>query len=260
MQDRYAGDLGDFLKLGLLRWLVARRSMLRYIALESCGTSHPTSHTTPTASTSPTSTRRARPAGSFARSTLTSTTVLPRWFKATCGRSPSSRPSESYRPGAARSARCCTSTIWPLRPRPWRAERRRAWLCGGFGQPMAAPWCSLTPTTAFAGPTTRSPRIVPSRRSTPTSTSSAHSSSGGRASSPTTTPIVRRRCRSRRSDGWPARGRGTGSRAARRSSASRGTTRLFLVVPAPAHRDQLRARLHDLEQSRWGDELVLYWG
>ena len=23
MQDRYAGDLGDFLKLGLLRWLVA---------------------------------------------------------------------------------------------------------------------------------------------------------------------------------------------------------------------------------------------
>jgi hypothetical protein len=41
--------------------------------------------------------------------------------------------------------------------------------------------------------------------------------------------------------------------------ASRGTTRLFLVVPAPAHRDQLRARLHDLEQSPWADELVVYW-
>jgi hypothetical protein len=41
--------------------------------------------------------------------------------------------------------------------------------------------------------------------------------------------------------------------------ASRGTTRLFLVVPAPLHRVQLTARLHDLERSHWADELVVYW-
>jgi hypothetical protein len=41
--------------------------------------------------------------------------------------------------------------------------------------------------------------------------------------------------------------------------ASRGTTRLFLVVPVPAHRDHLTARLHDLERSRWATEVVVYW-
>ena len=41
--------------------------------------------------------------------------------------------------------------------------------------------------------------------------------------------------------------------------ASRGTTRLFLVVPAPAHREHLRRRLQDLERSHWADELVVYW-
>jgi hypothetical protein len=41
--------------------------------------------------------------------------------------------------------------------------------------------------------------------------------------------------------------------------ASRGTTRLFVVVPAPAHRDQLRTRLQDLERSHWADELTVYW-
>jgi len=41
--------------------------------------------------------------------------------------------------------------------------------------------------------------------------------------------------------------------------ASRGTTRLFLVVAAPAHRSQLRTRLQDLERSHWADELMVHW-
>ena len=39
----------------------------------------------------------------------------------------------------------------------------------------------------------------------------------------------------------------------------RGTTRLFLVVPAPVRREHLHDRLHDLERSHWADELVVYW-
>jgi hypothetical protein len=40
--------------------------------------------------------------------------------------------------------------------------------------------------------------------------------------------------------------------------ASRGTTRLFLIVPAPEHREHLRARLDDLERSHWSDEVVVH--
>jgi hypothetical protein len=41
--------------------------------------------------------------------------------------------------------------------------------------------------------------------------------------------------------------------------ASRGTTRLFLVLPAPVHRDHLRKRLEELEWSPWANELRVYW-
>jgi hypothetical protein len=41
--------------------------------------------------------------------------------------------------------------------------------------------------------------------------------------------------------------------------ASRGTTRLFLIIPAPAHIEYLARRLTELEESRWSDELTVYW-
>jgi hypothetical protein len=41
--------------------------------------------------------------------------------------------------------------------------------------------------------------------------------------------------------------------------ASRGTTRLFLVTAAPAHEGLLRQRLQAIEASRWRDELRLIW-
>lgn len=40
--------------------------------------------------------------------------------------------------------------------------------------------------------------------------------------------------------------------------ASRGTTRLFIVIPAAQHRSDFEARLGALQLSRWGDELRLY--
>ena len=40
--------------------------------------------------------------------------------------------------------------------------------------------------------------------------------------------------------------------------ASRGTTRLFIVIPAAGHRSDLEARLGALQLSSWGDELRLY--
>jgi hypothetical protein len=41
--------------------------------------------------------------------------------------------------------------------------------------------------------------------------------------------------------------------------ASRGTTRLFLVLPVPGHRAHLASRLHELTASPWGDELDVIW-
>ena len=58
MQDRYAGDLGDFLELGLLRGLVAPRSRRCDSGWESCGTWRRRINTMPTASTFCTSTHR----------------------------------------------------------------------------------------------------------------------------------------------------------------------------------------------------------
>jgi hypothetical protein len=41
--------------------------------------------------------------------------------------------------------------------------------------------------------------------------------------------------------------------------ASRGTTRLFLVLPVAAHRAHLTSRLQALSASPWGDELGVIW-
>ena len=41
--------------------------------------------------------------------------------------------------------------------------------------------------------------------------------------------------------------------------AARGTVRLFLVVPAPAHRVRLREQLERVEHSAWGTELTVIW-
>lgn len=41
--------------------------------------------------------------------------------------------------------------------------------------------------------------------------------------------------------------------------ASRGSTRLFLVLPAAEHREHLASRLHELTASPWGRELGVIW-
>jgi hypothetical protein len=41
--------------------------------------------------------------------------------------------------------------------------------------------------------------------------------------------------------------------------ASRGTTRLFLVVPQPEHRKRLAQRLGSIRDGRWGSELSVIW-
>ena len=41
--------------------------------------------------------------------------------------------------------------------------------------------------------------------------------------------------------------------------ASRGTNRLFLVLPVEAHRSNLEAHLKRLERSAWSSELKVYW-
>ena len=41
--------------------------------------------------------------------------------------------------------------------------------------------------------------------------------------------------------------------------ASRGTNRLFLVLPVEAHRSHLETHLKELERSAWSSELKVYW-
>lgn len=40
--------------------------------------------------------------------------------------------------------------------------------------------------------------------------------------------------------------------------ASRGSCRLFLILPAPRHRAELAARIGQIERSPWGEELAVY--
>jgi hypothetical protein len=259
MQDRYAGDLGDFLKLGLLRWLVApsfeapplRLGVVWYLAPDESHNAdgkHVT-YLDPQSSAG----RQLQPLDSDLYDRL----------------------AEMVRGGARTVAQLEAFGVLPAGSRTFgevlqfgdlapsakaaRIERRQGWLDGAL---RATEDCSVV----FVDPDNglrRSDHSTPSHRSK--SEKHAYLDELGafiergqsivadhHADRSAPVPVQAER---RMADA--AEELGVEPLAAVR--ARRGTTRLFLVVPAPAHQEQLWARLQELERSHWAGELVVYW-
>jgi hypothetical protein len=259
VQDRYAGDLGDFLKLGLLRWLVApsfdapphRLGVVWYLAPDESHNAdgkHVT-YLDPGSAAG----QQLRPLDPDLYDCLAA-------MVAGGVRSVAQLETFGVLPAGSRTFGEVLQ-FGDLAPgaRSARIDRRRAWMCGAL---RATRDCSLV----FVDPDNglrRSDHSMPSHRAK----SEKHAYldelrafvdrgqslvAYHHADRSATVPIQAER---RMADAVEELG--VEPLAAVR--ASRGTTRLFLVVPAPAHRDHLRARLRDVEQSHWADELVIYW-
>ncbi len=259
MQDRYAGDLGDFLKLGLLRWLVApsldappqRLGVVWYLAPDE---SHNADgkHVAYLDPATPAG-RRLRPLDPDLYDRLTA-------MVSGGERSVAQLEAFGVLPAGSRTfgEMLQFADLAPT-ARTARIERRRAWIRGAL---RATEDCSLV----FVDPDNglrRSDHSMPSHRSK----SEKHAyldelrafADRGQslvayhhADRSATVSIQAQR---RMADA--AEELGVEPLAAVR--ASRGSTRLFLVVPAPTDRAHLWARLQELERSRWADELVVHW-
>jgi hypothetical protein len=259
MQDRYAGDLGDFLKLGLLRWLVApsfdapphRLGVIWYLAPDESHNADGkhVAYLDPQSAAG----QQLRPLDPDLYDRLAA-------MVAGGVRSVAQLETFGVLPAGSRTfGEVLQFGDLVSSSRSARIDRRRAWMCGAL---RATQDCSVV----FVDPDNglrRSDHSMPSHRSK----SEKHAYldelrafvdrgqslvAYHHADRSATVPIQAER---RMADA--AEELGVEPLAAIR--ASRGTTRLFLVVPAPAHRDHLKARLHDLEQSHWADELVVYW-
>ena len=259
MQNRYAGDLGDFLELGLLRWLVVptvgaalhRLGVVWYLTPDAShnGDGKHVAYLDPQSPAG----RQLRPLDAD---------LYDRLAAMVAGGVRSVAQLEAS--GVLPAGSCTFAEVLQfgdLAPsaKASRIERRRSWTCGAL---RATEDCSMV----FADPDNglrRSDHSMASHRSK--SEKHAHLEelrafvergqsivAYHHADRSTTVPVQAER---RMADA--AEELGVAPLAAVR--ASRGTTRLFLVVPAPAHREHLRARLHDLERSQWADELIVYW-
>ena len=259
MQNRYAGDLGDFLKLGLLRWLVAptvdapphRLGVVWYLAPDESHNADGkhVAYLDPQSAAG----RQLRPLDPDLYDRLAA-------MVAGGERSVAQIEASGVLPAGSRTFGEVLQ-FGDLKPSATaaRVERRRAWVRGAL---RATADCSVVFVDPDNGLRRSDHPMRPHR-----SKSEKHAyldELGGfvergqsivayhHADRSATVPIQAAR---RMADA--AEELGVEPLAAVR--ASRGTTRLFLVVPAPAHREHLRSRLHDLERSPWSDELVVYW-
>jgi len=258
MQDRYAGDLGDFLKLGLLRWLAApsdetpvRLGVVWFLAPEE---SHNADgrHVAYLDPTTPAG-RALRPLDPDLYDRLAA-------MVAEGNRSVVGLEARGVLPAGSRTF-ADRLDLRDLAPsaRTARVDRRRRWLDAAAA---ATADCSLV----FFDPDNgvrRSDHSTPSHRT--------------RAEKHTylseLRPFVERGQsvvvyhHADRSAPVPVQAQrrladlrdelGVEPLAAVR--ASRGTTRLFLVVPAETHRSLLRHRLTRLDDSVWSAELTALW-
>ena len=258
MQDRYAGDLGDFLKFGLLRGLVApsadappmRLGVVWCLAPEE---SHNADgkhvvYLDPASGAG----RALRPLDTDLYDRLASMVAGDR-------RSVAGLEAAGVLPTGSRTfaERLDFGDLAPS-ARQARIDRRSGWLAGALA---ATADCSLV----FFDPDNgvrRSDHSMPPHRSkaekhTYLSELQAFVDRGQsvvvyhHADRSAAVPVqARRRLADLRDE------LGVEPLAAVR--ASRGTTRLFLVVPAPAHRGQLERRLGQIDRSCWSGELTSY--
>lgn len=259
MQDRYAGDLGDFLKLGLLRWLVApsfdapphRLGVVWYLTPDE---SHNADgkHVAYLDPDSPAG-RQLRPLDPDLYDRLAA-------MVGKGVRTVAQLEASGVLPSGSRTFGELLQ-FGDLHPgaRPDRITRRGRWICASH---RATADCSVV----FVDPDNglrRSDHSMPSHRSKSEKHAyldelTAFVERGQsivayhHADRSATVPVQAER---RMAD--VAEELGVAPLAAVR--ASRGSTRLFIVVPAPAHRAGLRARLQDLERSQWAGELTVHW-
>jgi hypothetical protein len=252
MQDRYAGDLGDFLKLGLLRWLVEpsfeeppqRLGVVWYLAPDE-------SHNADgkhVAYLDPQS-----PAGQQLRPL--DPDLYDRLMAMVAGGERSVAQLEAFGvlpPENRTFGNLLQFSDLAPSAKSARVKRRRVWLDDAL---RATADCSII----FVDPDNGIRR-------------SDHSTASHRSKSEKHAYLDELRAFTDRGQSIVAyhhadRSAPVPIQAQRRMAveplaavrASRGTTRLFLVAPAPAQRDHLKARLCDLERSHWSDELVVYW-
>ncbi len=259
MQDRYTGDLGDFLKLGLLRWLVApssdappqRLGVVWYLTPDEShnGDGKHVAYLDP-----------QTPAGRQLRPL--DPDLYDRLAAMVDGgeRSVAQLEAHGVLPTGTRTfGEVLHFTDLEPGARTDRIRRRGAWLCAAH---RATADCSVV----FVDPDNglrRSDHSMPSHRTKSEKHAyldelAAFVDRGQsivayhHADRSATVPVQAER---RMADA--AEELGVEPLAAVR--ASRGTTRLFVVVPAAAHRAALEQRLHDLESSPWAEELTIYW-
>lgn len=260
MQDRYAGDLGDFLKLGLLRWLVApsvdaaahRLGVVWYLTPDEShnGDGKHVAYLDP-----------QRPAGRQLRPL--DADLYNRLAAMVAGGVRSVAQLEAFGvlpPGSRTFGEVLQFGDLAPSAKAARIERRRSWMRGAL---QATEDCSVV----FVDPDNglrRSDHSAPAHRS----------KSEKHAYLDELRAFVERRQsivayhHADRSAPVPVQAQRRMADVAEELCVeplaavrtSRGTTRLFLVVPAPAHREHLQIRLQELERSHWADELVVYWG
>ncbi len=259
MQDRYAGDLGDFLKLGLLRWLCApvqgapplRLGIVWYRVpdeFHNADGKH-VAYLNPDHMAA-TELRRLDPdlyerlarmveSGTRSVATLQAAGALP--------------------PGTCTFSDALHLDDLPASDRTARLAHRRDWLDRAL---EATEGCDIVFVDPDNGIRTSSHAIPPYRNGSAKhaclSELAAFASRGQTIvayhhadRSATVAGQAQRRLEDLATE-LPAR-----PLAAIR--ASRGTARLFLVAAAPAHADRLVARIDALRASEWSKELIVYW-
>ena len=259
MQDRYAGDLGDYLKFGLLRWLTGsssdepslRLGAVWYLVRDEAHNADGKyiSYLDPAHSSAlllrsldtDLYTRLAAVVGSGRRSVidLQRAGVLPR--------------------GACTYAVPLDLSDLRLADRPARINRRRAWLEGAMVSTADADLIFVDPDNGVRRPDHPVPRHrTKSVKHAYFDELAAFADRGQsviayhHADRSAPVPEQVRRRLADLAEALPM------TEVLGAVIARRGTTRLYVVAAAPLHAERLRKRLSGLENGPWGAELVLH--
>lgn len=259
MQDRYAGDLGDFLKFGLLRWLCSggegqpplRLGVVWYLAQDE-GHNADGKHVAyldPNHRTS--SELRSLDPDLYDRLA----TVVASGHRST---------SELERAGALPSRSSTFGEVLgfsdlPVSSRQARVERRSTWLNRALAATEDCDLIFVDPDNGIR----RTDHTQPPHRTKAVK----HAYLGELDAFAARGQSIMAYHHADRSASVPEQamrrladlGEQVSVEPIAAVRASRGTTRLFLVAADERHSERLTSRLRALEGSRWSSELVVYW-
>lgn len=264
MQDRYAGDLGDFLKLGLLRWLVApardeqplRLGVVWYLTADESHNADGKHVAYLDSAHRHAGRLRALDVDLYER---LATLVL-------AGRRNVDELERSgvLPPETPTHRSLLNLTDLPVGDRSGRLERRCTWLSAALSATQGCDVVFLDPDNGLRPSGHRVPRHrTKSVKHAYLDEVAAFARRGQSVvayhHADRSAPVAEqaRRRMAELAEVLDAVPLATGPLGA--VQASRGTTRLFLVAPATAHVDRLSRRLRALEQSPWSAELKVHW-